>query len=148
MDQYNLKTLVHNGYVMVEINKGMYGLPQAGILANKRLFKHLATHGYVKAPRTPGLFRHVTRPITFCLAVDDFAIMYVRKEHADNLLACLRQQYTMATDWNCTNYCGLTLQWNYKERHVDMSLPGDLAHGFPIIFPLCISSSSIAVFTI
>jgi hypothetical protein len=124
MDQYNLYPLVHNGYVMVEINKGMYGLPQAGILANKRLVKHLATHGYVKAPRTPGLFRHITRPVTFCLVVDDFAIKYVGKEHADHLLACLREQYTMTTDWDCTNYCGLTLKWDYKERWVDMSLPG------------------------
>eukprot|EP00978_Attheya_sp_CCMP212_P006674 scaffold15489_cov53-Attheya_sp.AAC.2 len=67
---------------MVEIkNKGMYGLPQAGILflADKRLVKHLATYGYVKAPRTPGLFRHITRPVTFCLVVDDFAIKYVGK---------------------------------------------------------------------
>eukprot|EP00978_Attheya_sp_CCMP212_P010371 scaffold25103_cov42-Attheya_sp.AAC.1 len=124
MDQYNLTPLIHNEYVMVEINKGMYGLPQAGILANKCLVKHPATHGYVKAPRTHGLFRHVTRPVTFCLVVDDFAIKYVGKEHADHLLACLHQQYTMTTDWDCTNYCGLTLQWNYKDRYVDISLPG------------------------
>ena len=52
--------LVHNGFVVVEIRKGMYGLPQAGILANKRLKKHLAKAGYHEAPRTPGLFRHET----------------------------------------------------------------------------------------
>ncbi len=34
MEEYNLKELIHNGQVMVEIMKGMYGLPQAGILAN------------------------------------------------------------------------------------------------------------------
>jgi hypothetical protein len=124
IEQYNLTPLIHNGYVMVEINKGMYGLPQAGILANKRLVKHLATHGYVKAPRTPGLFTHVTRPVTFCLVVDDFAIKYVGKEHADHLLACLREQYTMTTDWECNNYCGLTVEWDYKERICDISLPG------------------------
>jgi hypothetical protein len=124
IDQYNLLPLVHNGYVMVEINKGMYGLPQAGILANERLVKHLASHGYVKAPRTPGLFKHVTRPVTFCLVVDDFAIKYVGKEHADHLLACLREQYTMTTDWDCTNYIGLTVAWDYNKRTCDISLPG------------------------
>jgi hypothetical protein len=124
IDQYNLLPLVHNGYVMVEINKGMYGLPQAGILANKRLVKHLASHGYVKAPRTPGLFTHVTRPVTFCLVVDDFAIKYVGKEHADHLLACLREQYTMTTDWECSNYIGLTVEWDYDKRTCDISLPG------------------------
>ena len=34
--------LVHNWFVMVEIRKGMYGLPQTGILANNRLQKTLA----------------------------------------------------------------------------------------------------------
>jgi hypothetical protein len=124
IDQYNLLPLVHNGYVMVEINKGMYGLPQAGILANERLVKHLASHGYVKAPRTPGLFKHVTRPVSFCLVVDDFAIKYVGKEHADHLLACLRQQYTMTTDWDCSNYIGLSVAWDYDKRTCDISLPG------------------------
>jgi hypothetical protein len=124
IDQYNLMPLVHNGYVMVEINKGMYGLPQAGILANQRLVKHLASHGYVKAPRTPGLFNHITRPVSFCLVVDDFAIKYVGKEHADHLLACLRQQYTMTTDWDCSNYIGLSVEWDYIKRTCDISLPG------------------------
>ena len=30
MVEYNLKGLVHTGKVLVEIRKGMYGLPQAG----------------------------------------------------------------------------------------------------------------------
>jgi hypothetical protein len=124
MKQYNLYHLVHNGYVMVEIRKGMYGLPQAGILANRRLVKHLAKSGYHEMPRTPGLFRHETRPVTFCLVVDDFGIKYVGKEHADHLLATLRTQYTMTTDWDCTNYCGLTIKWDYTARTCDISLPG------------------------
>ena len=41
MALYNLQGLVHNGYVYVEIRKGMYGLPQAGKLANDRLQKLL-----------------------------------------------------------------------------------------------------------
>jgi hypothetical protein len=124
MRQYNLHPLVHNGHVVVEIRKGMYGLPQAGILANKRLKKHLAKSGYHETPRTPGLFRHETRPITFCLVVDDFGIKYVGKEHADHLLDTLRTQYTMTTDWEGKNYCGLTLEWDYKARTCDISLPG------------------------
>jgi hypothetical protein len=34
MKEYQLHTLVKNGNVLVRINKGMYGLPQAGILTN------------------------------------------------------------------------------------------------------------------
>jgi hypothetical protein len=37
---YNLHELVApNGWVYIEIHKGMYGLPQAGILANQLLEK-------------------------------------------------------------------------------------------------------------
>ena len=33
MIQYNLEHLIVNDHIMVEIRKGMYGLPQAGIIA-------------------------------------------------------------------------------------------------------------------
>ena len=35
MEQYNLSSLVVNSFVLVEIRKGMYGLPQVGIIVNK-----------------------------------------------------------------------------------------------------------------
>ena len=65
--EYNLKELVVDGWIYVEIRKGMYGLPQAGILANKLLKKRLAKHGYYECERTPGLWKHEWRPITFVL---------------------------------------------------------------------------------
>jgi hypothetical protein len=73
MDQYNLKALEQNGYVLVEIRKGMYGLPQAGILVNERLVKHLANYGYSPTKNNPGLFTHKTQPITFTLVANDLA---------------------------------------------------------------------------
>ena len=45
MDQYNLAPLVERGFVMVEIRKGIYGLPQAGILVYKLLCIRLAAGG-------------------------------------------------------------------------------------------------------
>jgi hypothetical protein len=126
-EQYNLPPLIHNDHVMVEIRKGMYGLPQAGILANQRLVAHLLHHGYHTTPHTPGLFRHSTRPITFSLVVDDFGVKYVGKQHADHLIATLRQLYTITTEWDGTLYCGLTLAWDYNARHVDVSMPGYIA---------------------
>ena len=42
VNQYNLNELAIDGKVYVEIRKGMYGLPQAGILANELLQKNLA----------------------------------------------------------------------------------------------------------
>jgi hypothetical protein len=55
MLEYDLAKLVHNKHVCVEISKGMCGLPQAGRLANDRLIKFLAPHGYTPVPITPGL---------------------------------------------------------------------------------------------
>ena len=37
IDHYDLLPKVKNGYVYIEIISGMYGLPQAGVLANKLL---------------------------------------------------------------------------------------------------------------
>ena len=44
IDLYDLNTKVENGYVYIEIQKGMYGLPQAGIFADKLLKEKLADH--------------------------------------------------------------------------------------------------------
>jgi hypothetical protein len=51
----------------------MYGLPQAGRLANNLLVKRLAHHGYHPVEHTPGMWRHKMRPITFTLVVDDLS---------------------------------------------------------------------------
>ena len=48
IDQYNLQAKTKNGYVYIEIQKGMYGLPQAEILANKLLKQRLSEEGYHK----------------------------------------------------------------------------------------------------
>jgi hypothetical protein len=55
IEHYRLNEKALGGYVYMEIQKGMYGLPQAGILANKLLKKRLACHGYFEQPHTPGL---------------------------------------------------------------------------------------------
>jgi len=57
----------------------MYGLPQAGILANKLLKDQLADHDYYEIRHIPGLYTHKTRPIWFTLVVEIFGIKYSRK---------------------------------------------------------------------
>jgi hypothetical protein len=122
--QYQLMDKVDRGFVYVEIRKGMYGLPQAGIIANQKLTKHLAKHGYRPTTHTPGLWKHDQRPVHFSLIVDDFGIKYVSKEHAEHLLSTIALLYTSTTDWEGELYCGLTLKWDYDARTVDISMPG------------------------
>jgi hypothetical protein len=125
--------LVSDGHVYIEVQKGMYDLPQAGILANQLLACLLAIHSYHQTKFTPGLWRHVTRPIQFTLVVDDFGVQYVGKEHAQHLIDALETNYTVSKDWTGGLYCGITLKWDYSKKHVDLSMPGyikDALHKF------------------
>jgi hypothetical protein len=79
VSKYNLTALALNSWVYTETRKGMYGLKQAGLLANQLLQKRLLPFGYYPAHHTPGLWLHKTRPIAFSLIVDDFAVKYVGK---------------------------------------------------------------------
>ena len=108
----------------MSIHKGMYGLPQAGILANKLLKKRLARYGYFEMPHTPGLWRHISRPIAFTLVVDDFGIKYQGIEHAHHLLNAIKADYQVEVDWDGGLYCGIELKWNYKKGYVDIAMPG------------------------
>jgi hypothetical protein len=35
-----------------------------------------------------------------------------------------QEKYGISSDWNGTAYCGLTLEWDYKNRTVDLYMPG------------------------
>ena len=94
MEHYNLRDLeTKDGYVYVKIQKGMYGLPQAGIIAQQLLEKRLNKAGYRQSKITPGFWTHDWRPISFTLVVDDFGVKYFGKEHAEHLINVLTQHY-------------------------------------------------------
>jgi hypothetical protein len=46
IEKYDLIELSQDGKVYIKIQKGMYGFPQAGILANELLQRNLAKDGY------------------------------------------------------------------------------------------------------
>ena len=75
IEHYQLQEKVFDGYVYMEIHKGMYRLLQAGILANKFLKEQLARHRYFKQPHTPGQWKHASCSVWFNLCVDNFGIM-------------------------------------------------------------------------
>jgi hypothetical protein len=55
VQKYNLNALAVDGWVYIEIRKGMYGLKHAGSLANQLLQNRLVPLGYYPARHTPGL---------------------------------------------------------------------------------------------
>ncbi len=89
-----------DGFINIKIQKGMYGLPQAGILAQELLKTRLNKHGYCQSPLTPGLWWHDFRPISFTLCVDDFGIKYIGCEHAKHLASILSKHYRCLHYWD------------------------------------------------
>jgi hypothetical protein len=121
--QYNLNSKVtKDGYVYIEIRRGMYGLPQSGLLAQQLLEKRLNKKGYRQSELTPGFWTHDWRPISFSLCVDDFGVKYVGKQHADHLMTILKEHYTISSDWEGKRYLGLDLDWDYDNRTVHLSM--------------------------
>jgi hypothetical protein len=112
-----------DGFVYVAIKRGMYGLPQSGILAQELLEQRLEKHGYKQSQFTPGLWTHEWRPICFSLVVDDFGVKYVGKEHADHLVSVIKENYEVTEDWDGKRYLGLTFDWDYEDRKVHLSMP-------------------------
>jgi hypothetical protein len=56
--------------------------------------------------------------------VDDLGVKYVGREHAEHLMECMKKNCNIFSDWKGSAYCGLTLEWEYKKRTVDLSIPG------------------------
>jgi hypothetical protein len=110
IDHYQPNNKVLKDYVYMEIRKGMYGLPQAGILANKLLKKRLTKYGYLEQPHTPGLFSHESCPIWL---VGNFRIKYIGKDTLQHLYHSLQAEaYDIVEDCAGDLYCGINLKWN------------------------------------
>jgi hypothetical protein len=134
VEHYSLnEKATKDGWVYVAIKRGMYGLPQSGILAQELLEERLNLHGYHQSLYTPGLWTHESRPICFSLVVDNFGVKYVGEEHCDHLLAVLKEHYDVKVDETGGRYLGLTIDWDYAKRCVHLSMPDyvpDALHRF------------------
>ena len=85
--KYNLHTKVtSNNYIYIRIEKGIYGLKQAAILAYDNLQRRLKPFGYTPVTGTVGVWAHNTRRTKLCLYVDDFKIKYYSKYDAQHLI--------------------------------------------------------------
>jgi hypothetical protein len=92
----------HNRWIYFEMQRGCYGLPQAGILANDLLRGCLDKEGSYKSATTPGLWIHKWRPIQFCLIVNDFGVEYVGIEHFNHLLWSCKGTTKSKPIWQAT----------------------------------------------
>ncbi len=86
VNKFDLLNKVVKGHIYLEMRRAVWGLPQAGILANKLLHKCLAPNGYYKCKQTPGLWRHTTHLTSFTLVVDDFGVKYTHRSDVNHLI--------------------------------------------------------------
>ena len=120
----NIDSIATNdGWVHMRIQKGMPGLRQAAILACKHLRNSMEPHGCTPIPGTVGLWKHNKRPTIFCLCVDDFGVKCWSKQDAQHLCNAVGANFRYTVDMEGSNYCGLTLHWNYRLGYVDTSMP-------------------------
>jgi hypothetical protein len=102
-------------YVYSEINKGMYGLPQAGKLANDLLDERLRRKGYSQSRNTPGLRSNSNTRTNFALIVDDFGVKSTAQPQAQHLIDCLQLDYEdISVDWKGKLFAGISLDWDYE----------------------------------
>jgi hypothetical protein len=110
--------------VYIEIQKGMYGLSKAVILAYQLLEKCLATKGFYQCQHTPGLWQHVWQNITFCLVADDFSIKVTNMHIIDHLTNALKERSTVDINMVGSLFCGIQVTWNYIKGHINCHMPG------------------------
>ncbi|KAL7544208.1 hypothetical protein ACHAWF_007592 [Thalassiosira exigua] len=123
--EYKLRDFASDdGSIYIAAVRGMYGLPHAGLLANELLEKRLNAHGYRQSKLVPGLWTHDWRPIQFTLVVDDFGVKYCGEEHTRHLLNVLQANYNVTADWSGQRYISISLDWDYANRKVHLSMPG------------------------
>ncbi len=104
----------------------MYGLPQAGIVAQELLQERLAKVGYYQSKIIPGLWMHIIKKTCFTLVVDDFAIKHTNLDNSKHLIDALKKDYVITINWNATKYIGLTIEWDYTKGKVHVHMPGYL----------------------
>ena len=139
IQEYDLRNKVDaTGNVHCKVWRGMYGLPQAGIIAQEVLEKGLLKAGYRQSKVTPGYWKHDWRPISFTLVVDDFGVKFVNETDINHLIQTLKQDYEIEEDWEGTWYLGITLDWDYKKHEVHLSMPSYVERalarfGYPVL---------------
>ncbi len=106
----------------------MYGLPQAGIIAQELLEERLKKAGYTQSKLMPGYWKHKWHPISFTLLVDNFGVKYIGEEQVMHLIKVLKEHYKVEEDWEGKRYLGITLDWDYKNHKVHLSMPEYVEH--------------------
>ncbi|KAL7480354.1 hypothetical protein ACHAW6_006049 [Cyclotella cf. meneghiniana] len=123
-----------NFYLMTPMKRPKFMLLQMSLIPNEIIEKYNMKENvddcgwvYITIDQgiqyTPGFWRHKWHPITFSLVVDDFRVKTIGLSHAKHLKNILEKYYEITVDWKGELFCGIKLNWDYKNRIVDLSMP-------------------------
>ena len=57
------------------------------------------------------------------MCVHDFEVKYFDTDDVEHLLDTVKQKYEVKVDWTGRNFLGYTLDWNYEQGFIDLSMP-------------------------
>ena len=97
MELYKLKDKIHKEHVYLEIQKGMYGLKQAALLAHQTVSTLLINAGYEPIIGSLGLWKHNTRKIDcikyLVIFLQVTLSFQTKKKHGKILFCNIKQLY-------------------------------------------------------
>ena len=98
VDEYNILPLINNMYVYTKITRGLYRLPQSGLLANKLLTKLLTNYGFSQTKHTPVMWHHAIQTIKLCNSCRIFW-HWIQKQEGHNLPDIFTQRTPWGSFW-------------------------------------------------
>jgi hypothetical protein len=125
LDRRNLRPYIVGDAILMECDKTIFGLKNAGRLSKEQLNRILAARAYHEDAIVPCIYRHDSNGVTFVLVVDDFAISYHEDASRDHLLQTLTDAgYKLDVDLEGKKYVGLTIDYDREAGTLDISMPG------------------------
>lgn len=111
---------IRGGKMLFEVNKGLYGMRQAGYIAQRNLIQILKENGYQEEGKH-SIFRDDEKKIVFIVHVDDVAVAYKDKQDVDKLVEVLEKAgYTIKANWEGDAFCGFTIKYNKEEEWIEI----------------------------
>ena len=89
---------------------------------------------------TKGLYKHTIKHTTFTLVVNEFGIYMTSLTDLNHLHQALNAKYLITINISGSLYLGMMLKWNYKQGHVNISIPGYITRTlarFHVQLPTC-----------
>ena len=122
INAYKLYGLVHGGYIYIGMKWGIYGLPQEKKLQTTSSLNsliHVVNNQQIIHPScgdTAGAQSCSLSP------VQNFSVNYVGYQLADRLVTTIKK-YGCSEDYMGGLYCGITLNFEYGQCTMDLSIP-------------------------